>query len=99
TQMRAEAHYYSGGGLDGAKIAWHATPAPATYRPVGFDGNKIAPRRTSNRDGDTRDASGRLGPGSASAIAIAIGSLPDNAPSLLEVDATVTDLDRAIIRA
>ena len=33
TEMRAEAHYYGGGGLDGANVEWAAKLVPAAYRP------------------------------------------------------------------
>ncbi|HEY3806489.1 MAG TPA: alpha-2-macroglobulin family protein [Kofleriaceae bacterium] len=99
TEMRAEAHYYGGGGLDGANIEWAARLLPAAYRPVGFDGFSFALRRSSYHDLVNEAAASRLGAGSSSSVSIAIHALPNDSPSVLEVDATVTDLDRATIRA
>lgn len=105
--MRATASYYSGGGLPGAGIAWRARLSPTTYAPPGWDGYAFAaPVPRSQRSalrGRARpvvvDTPSGLTGASTSQISYAIPALPDAGPALLAVDATVTDVDRAAIRA
>ncbi|MDQ3300335.1 MAG: MG2 domain-containing protein, partial [Myxococcota bacterium] len=111
-EMLASAKYYSGGGLPGAGLAWSATLSPASYRPPGWDELTFTPPapRSSQQTwrGRKRVRSGgaitmardtTLSGASAASIAYGITALPDNAPSVLAVDATVADVDRMRIRA
>ena len=43
--MTAEAKYYAGGGLAGAKLAWDARLEPGAYRPPGWEPYTFAPAR------------------------------------------------------
>jgi uncharacterized protein YfaS (alpha-2-macroglobulin family) len=102
-EMVAEAKYYGGGGLGGANIAWRATLAQASYRPPGWDRyafSPVRPRGWSDRDHETALLRlTQLSGASSSAIALGIAALPAGEPSVLAVDATVTDIDRQTIRA
>jgi uncharacterized protein YfaS (alpha-2-macroglobulin family) len=98
-EMRAEAHYYGGGGLDGAAIAWDSKLRAASYRPTGFAGFDFTPIHEHGDSQPTAHVDARLGAGSSATISLGIAALPLGAPSLLEVDSTVTDVDRAVIRA
>jgi len=99
-EMRAEARYYSGGGLGGAKVSWDTSLRRASYRPVGFDAFTFEPALARN-DGGPRIAQidSRLDSRSTGTVDIGVAALPFDAPSLLRVDAIVTDLDRSVIRA
>lgn len=109
-EMAAEAKYYAGGGLGGATIHWHATLQQAAYRPPGWDRYTFTPvRPRSERDyywrtyrGEYRtsvETTTTLSGASMSGIAFGIAALPRGEPSVLSVDATVTDIDRQTIRA
>jgi uncharacterized protein YfaS (alpha-2-macroglobulin family) len=109
-QMSSEAKYYAGGGLGGSAISWSASLQSATYRPPGWDRysfSRVRPRsertywneRYAPTSTTTADAEGSLSGASTSSLALAIAALPRGAPSVLTVDATVTDVDRQIIRA
>ena len=107
-EMNASAKYYSGGGLSGASIQWDATLTAATYNPPGWDLFYFVPARerqseTSKYDGHEPEVSthksGTLSGTSSATVVFGISALPQNRPSLLDVDATVTDLDRMSIRA
>lgn len=104
--MRAEAKYYAGGGLGGASISWEATLSPGSYRPPGWDGYTYAPPRGRADRWNERDARsaderlyGTLGGSSSASLSIGIAALSPNQPGVLNVDATVEDLDRMHIRA
>ncbi|NVB84682.1 MAG: hypothetical protein HOV81_40285 [Kofleriaceae bacterium] len=101
-EMNAEAKYYAGGGLAGARIVWDASLASATYRPPGWDrytftpiANRAAPQWGSTSASEESSLSGA----SASGIVFGVSALPYGKPSVLTVDATVTDIDRQTIRA
>ncbi len=104
--MSTEAKYYAGGGMAGSAIEWSARLDSASYKPPGWDRYSFEPIRSRNNirnryDGEstrTRE-SGTLSGASTSAIEIGIAALPRGRPSVLEVDATVTDIDRQTIRA
>ncbi len=109
-EMTAEAKYYAGGGLAGAAIRWYATLEQATYQPPGWDRYTFEPvRPRSDREYYWRGRRGEhvthadrqttLSGASTSAIAFGIAALPGGEPSVLTVDATVTDVDRQTIRA
>ncbi len=112
-EMNAEAKYYAGGGLGGAGITWAATLAQATYRPPGWDRYSFAPLRDRSqrgyygyygnvRAGTHRTSAERdttLSGASTSGITFGLAALPAGEPSILTVDATVTDIDRQTIRA
>ncbi|HEX4452966.1 MAG TPA: alpha-2-macroglobulin family protein [Kofleriaceae bacterium] len=98
-EMRADAHYYGGGGLGGATITWDGHLRAASYRPIGFDEFTFTPVRREPITQPDVHAEARLGTASSSTAVLGIAALPAGAPSLLEVDATVTDVDRQTIRA
>ncbi len=109
-EMLASAKYYSGGGLPGAGLAWSATLSPASYSPPGWDELTFAPPepRSSQWRGRARGRAGStitvarattLSGASAASVAYGISALPNDAPSVLAVDATVADVDRMQIRA
>jgi len=103
-EMTAEAKYYAGGGLAGASIGWYATLSAATYRPPGWDAFTFRPARKrgdhdSWRDSVSKSDSFKLSGASTSSIVYGIPAIPNHAPSLLTVDASVRDLDRMVIRA
>jgi uncharacterized protein YfaS (alpha-2-macroglobulin family) len=103
--MRVEAKYYAGGGLPGAGIHWAATLEPAAYRPPGWDGYSFEPstyerrRRYDRPVAITTSQDDALSGQSTAGLAIDIAALPDDAPAVLSVDATVADIDRMHIRA
>jgi hypothetical protein len=105
-EMSASARYYAGGGLPGADIEWDARLTPASYRPPGWDDFEFSP--ASWRSGRFRYAShapvrarqsGSLSPSSTAGTVFGVTALPEGRPSVLSVDATITDLDRMSIRA
>ena len=98
-EMRAAARYYAGGGLAGAAIAWRATLTAASFRPPGLDAYGFDPPRAPYAAPAEAETSGALSGASDAAIAWGVAALPRGRPSVLAVDATVTDLDRATIRA
>ncbi len=107
-EMTTTAKYYAGGGLGGAPIQWDATLAPATYQPPGWNEYTFTPPRTraerryyGSRDiaSVTAHETSNLSGGSSSSVVFGLAALPANHPSVLDVDATVTDLDRMSIRA
>jgi alpha-2-macroglobulin len=109
-EMSAEAKYYAGGGLGGADIKWNATLTQATYRPPGWDRYSFSPiRKRSDGDYYSRYRGGNhatsveqetsLSGASTAGITFGLAALPAGEPSVLTVDATVTDIDRQAIRA
>jgi alpha-2-macroglobulin len=98
-EMRADAHYYGGGGLRGATITWDGHLRAASYRPIGFDEFNFTPVRRQAVTQPDVHAEARLGTASSSSAVLGIAALPAGAPSLLEVDATVMDVDRQTVRA
>ncbi len=103
-EMKAEAKYYAGGGLTGAAIRWDATLEAASYRPPGWDSysfDPVQPRGAWHHDASKVVAhqDGSLSGASSAASVWGIAALPASRPSLLTVDATVTDVDRMTIRA
>jgi alpha-2-macroglobulin len=109
-EMNAEAKYYAGGGLGGAAINWAATLAQASYRPPGWDRYSFSPvHKRSEHESYWRTRTGghrtsaeqetTLSGASASGITFGLAALPAGEPSVLTVDATVTDIDRQTIRA
>ncbi len=101
-EMNAEARYYAGGGLAGSTVTWDAELRAASYTPPGwdlfaFDPPTVADYRRHDlvavRHEDT------LSSASASTAVFGITALPLGRPSVLTVDATVADVDRAHIRA
>ncbi|HSD86798.1 MAG TPA: alpha-2-macroglobulin family protein [Kofleriaceae bacterium] len=108
-EMSAEAKYYAGGGLPGARIQWNATLAPAAYRPPGWDRYRFSPpRKRSARLGWYEDdqvaavtaaETSALSGASTSGITFGMAALPGRVPGVLTVDAVVTDIDRQTIRA
>ncbi|HEY1548046.1 MAG TPA: alpha-2-macroglobulin family protein, partial [Kofleriaceae bacterium] len=98
-ELRADAHYYGGGGLRGATITWDGHLRAASYRPIGFDDFSFTPvRRQASTQPDVH-AEARLGTASSSNALLGIAALPAGVPSLLQVDATVVDVDRQTVRA
>lgn len=107
--MSTEAKYYAGGGMAGSPIQWAVRLESTRYAPPGWDRYSFNPlskrsERSSWRYGGrtartSTSEEGTLSGASTSAIDIGIAALPLNRPSLLEVDATVTDVDRQRIRA
>ncbi len=107
-EMNAEAKYYAGGGLAGARIRWDASLVSASYRPPGWDRYTFSPigkrsaRQWPYSDDDGGTSAGEessLSGASASGIVFGLKALPHGRPSVLTVDATVTDIDRQTIRA
>ena len=104
-EMNAEAKYYAGGGLPGAGIKWEARLQAASYRPPGWQSYTFEPGRAKRSesglayDQSTAAQSTTLGGGSTSLVKFGIHALPQGLPSVLSVDATVTDVDRQTIRA
>ncbi len=106
-EMTAAAKYYAGGGLPGAAITWAAKLTPASFSPAGWSGYTFdPPAKRSERRYDYRDSHAidevrqtTLKSDSSAQIAYGIPALFENRPSLLAVDATVTDVDRMSIRA
>ena len=110
-EMRAEAKYFAGGGLPGADIRWASTLTPTTYRPPGWDAFSFEPMgdRSARKvqwlgprpRGERIEVAGAstLSGDSSSTATFAIAATPAHRPALLDVDATVADLDRMQIRA
>ena len=108
-EMNAVAKYYSGGGLPGADIKWDATLRTTRFQPAGWDLYKFEPIRSRSErryywrsddpDPITVNTKGSLSGSSNASIVYGIAALPKNRPSVLDVDATVTDVDRMNIRA
>lgn len=100
-EMSVAARYYAGGGLGGAQVDWRAQLTESTYRPPGWDGFAFTPVRANSDSRASVDAaqSGTLSGASTANVVWGIAALPGRQPSILEVDATVTDVDRASIRA
>jgi uncharacterized protein YfaS (alpha-2-macroglobulin family) len=105
-EMNAEAKYYAGGGLSGAKITWDAKLVHASYKPPGWDlysFEPLTPRHRRNQSEHvppvTASTTTTLGGGSNSLARLALHALPAGQPAVLSVDATVTDVDRQTIRA
>ncbi|MGE3766831.1 MAG: alpha-2-macroglobulin, partial [Kofleriaceae bacterium] len=110
-EMRAEAKYFAGGGLPGADIRWASTLKPATFRPPGWDRFTFEPMGSRSLRKDrwrgTRPLGERievaqattLGGDSTSTATFSIAATPAHRPAVLDVDATVADLDRMQIRA
>jgi uncharacterized protein YfaS (alpha-2-macroglobulin family) len=107
-EMSASARYYAGGGLAGAGIQWDAELAAAYYQPPGWDDFDFSPakwnaerRHHYGRYPFSARArqSGALSASSTASLVFGISALPAGLPSLLRVDATITDLDRMSIRA
>jgi alpha-2-macroglobulin len=98
-EMNASAKYYAGGGLEGAGIVWRATLSRASYSPPGWPLYSFAPPENDRREPSVpMDRSGVLDGASSAGVSLGIAALPGGLPSVLEVDATVTDLDRMSIR-
>ena len=104
-EMSANAKYYSGGGLGGASIQWDAKLTAASYEPPGWDLFDFHPPTKNRHDYQPQEPSasthktGSLSGASSAEVTFGISALPENRPSRLNVDATVTDLDRMSIRA
>jgi uncharacterized protein YfaS (alpha-2-macroglobulin family) len=97
-EMSASAKYYAGGGLTGAQIRWKATLTPTSYTPPGWSLFSFDPSHP--EDGtieiekpDVLDAT------SSARVSWGISALRGGHPSVLNVDATITDLDRMSILA
>ncbi len=106
-EMLAEAKYYAGGGLAGAEVDWDARLEPATYRPPGWGPFRFTPpvpradrwRSYNHHPTASARAHGTLSGASTAGIAVGIPALVPFTPSVLEVDATIADVDRMHIRA
>ncbi len=107
-EMSASARYYAGGGLGGARVRWDAELAAASYRPPGWDRFDFATPRPRSVRHRTRwhDPSkvvatqkGSLSAASTAGAVFGIAALPEHGPSVLDVHAVVTDVDRMSIRA
>ncbi|MBL9018547.1 MAG: hypothetical protein JNL83_30455, partial [Myxococcales bacterium] len=108
-EMNAVAKYYAGGGLPGADIKWDATLRTTRFAPAGWDLYKFEPiRKRSDRryywrsddpEPITVTTKGSLSGSSNASIVYGLAALPKNRTSILDVDATVTDVDRMNIRA
>jgi len=106
TSMTAAAQYYSGGGLPGAAVEWDATLTTTRYEPPGWNLFAFTPpldrheHRYGFEDRSIRvHAQSALSGGSTSTVTYGLAALPDGRTSILEVDTTVTDVDRMSIRA
>jgi len=107
-EMSTTAKYYAGGGLGGASVDWRATLTTTRFEPpgwgrYGFDPPTQRDQRRSYRYREDRTTVatqvGSLSGASTAAMTWGLAALPQHRPSLLEVDATVTDVDRMSIRA
>jgi hypothetical protein len=105
-EMQSTAKYYAGGGLAGAAIQWDATLSTTTYTPPGWARFEFSPPRARSRHRSYRERhsttarqAGSLSSASSANVVWGIAALPHNTPSVLSVDATVTDVDRTSIRA
>ncbi len=108
--MNTVAKYYAGGGLPGADIKWDATLSAKRFAPAGWDPYAFEPIRPRSQrrywryhhdapDPITLRQEGSLTGASNATMVYAIAAVPLGRPSILEVDATVTDVDRMNIRA
>lgn len=109
-EMNTVAKYYAGGGLPGADIRWDATLFATKFQPAGWDMFRFDPIRKRSdraywryRSGDPEPVrlhqEGSLSGSSAATMVYGIAAVPAGRPSILEVDATVTDIDRTNIRS
>ena len=109
-EMQTTAAYYAGGGLRGAGIRWTAELEPAAYSPPGWDLFVFSPPRARSSldyrygyEPSSRTArevvATHLTAASTSTALFDLAALHANRPSVLTVDATVTDVDRQRIRA
>ena len=107
-EMITSARYYAGGGLGGAPIDWNATLSTTRYAPPGWSAYDFSPptsrsQRASWRYRKTQETTatqtGSLSGASTASMTWGIAALPQHHPSVLSVDATVTDVDRMSIRA
>ncbi|MEO7095457.1 MAG: Ig-like domain-containing protein, partial [Polyangiales bacterium] len=108
-EMNAIAKYFAGGGLPGAEIRWDARLTTIKFQPAGWDlfhFNPIRKRsdrtywyRSDDPDPVLLHQDGALTGNSASTMVYGIAAVPAGRPSVLEVDTTVTDIDRTNIRA
>ena len=108
-EMNAVAKYYAGGGLPGADVRWDARLSTTKFQPAGWDLFRFDPvRKRSDRrywryrddvDPITLHQEGSLSGSSAATMVYGISALPAGRPAVLEVDTTVTDIDRSNIRA
>src|SRR5262249_17741017 len=102
-EMSAEANYYAGGALAGAAIEWEAKLETASYEPPGWEEFWFHPETENPAYGelfevDAKRKAALAGNGSAS-LALEIAALPAPRPSVLNVRAFVTDVDRMQIEA
>lgn len=99
-EMQASARYYAGGGLPGARIEWRATLEAASYTPPGWSAFRFAPRDDRPAAGESDAAATAALAGDSTATAVfGVAAVVASRPSVLAVDATVTDVDRMTIRA
>lgn len=109
-EMNAVAKYYAGGGLPGADIRWDATLRATKFQPAGWDLFHFDPIkrrsdreywrwRSDNPEPVTLHRDGSLSGSSNATMVYGIAAVPLGRPSILEVDATVTDVDRTNIRS
>ncbi len=97
-EMRASAKYYAGGGLPGAAIAWSARLDQAAYTPPGWSTYRFDPVRADGGS-DTVEQRTTLSGNSDATAVFGVHQVSARRPSVLSVDATVTDVDRLTIRA
>lgn len=99
-EMSASAKYYAGGGLTGAQIIWKATLTAASYSPPGWPLFSFASPHTEDGRGKIEmEKQDVLGAASSAEVLWGISALHGGYPSVLKVDATITDLDRMTIMA
>ncbi|MEO8698925.1 MAG: alpha-2-macroglobulin family protein [Kofleriaceae bacterium] len=104
-EMATTAKYYAGGGLAGARVRWNATLMAASYHPPGWEAFSFAPVRTLDepyrryRPSIRKSETGALDGASVNSLVIGIAAVPGSQPAVLEVESSVTDLDRQTIRA
>ncbi len=109
-EMNAVAKYFAGGGLPGAEVRWDAKLSPTKFQPAGWDRFHFDPiRKRSDRAywryrSDTPapvtlHQEGSLSGSSTATMVYGVAAVPAGWPSILEVDSTVTDIDRTNIRA
>ncbi|MBA3504103.1 MAG: hypothetical protein H0T65_27320, partial [Deltaproteobacteria bacterium] len=100
-EMQATAKYYAGGGLPGASVEWRAELQAATYVPPGWSAYTFDPQsKWDARLGEFEVTKPHAMSGNSSSTAIfGVTQVVAKKPSILTVDATVTDVDRMAIRA
>ncbi len=101
-EMQATAKYYAGGGLPGAHVTWSARFQAASYTPPGwshFAFRPYLPDRNLRDAGYAAEREHVLSADSTTTAVFGVTSMVAARPSVLEVDATVTDVDRNVIRA